>query len=528
MDDRQAYAVSTTPDEVAERLAAIESTFSRSTQAGICVTDGFGVTVTVNRGALVIQDGVAQQRRIRRFDRATHQISRLVVRNVTGMVSFDALRWCEALGIGVVLLGPDDRPLMTSAPQRTDDARLRRIQARAGDLYVGLDIARTLIANKVLGEARVLTTRLAADEAASMLLNLVPSVESASSLEEVRGLEATAAACYWQSWVGRAECAPHFSSRDLQRVPGHWRSYDGRRSVLASANSNRSAERPVNALLNYLFALLESETVMACYAVGLDPGMGVMHRDAKNRHSMADDLMEPVRPEVESYVLDLLRDRTFKKADFIERSDGSLRLMAPLTHELAETIPHWQSLVAPVVERVAHALGQEMEGKYVSHTPLTKRRHRDAQAVVKARRAATGGVAANRSLRQQPATNGSLPYWACPDCGGVVTDRHRVRCDACIARDPSQAPAVRAKRGQAISSRKRALREQKDLGLPEHWDAVWFRREVLPRLAEYKLAIIMERAGCSKGFASDIRRGRYLPNVSTWRALADLVGIDLP
>ena len=119
------------------------------------------------------------------------------------------------------------------------------------------------------------------------------------------------------------------------------------------------------------------------------------------------------------------------------------------------------------------------------------------------------------------------PQCSCVDCGAQVTNREHVRCDASIDADPRQTPAIRKKRAQAIASRKRALRERGDAGLPEYCDPAWYRREVLPRLAEVKLAQIMEAAGCSKGFASVVRMGRSTPHVSTWRALAALAGIEI-
>jgi hypothetical protein len=36
--------------------------------------------------------------------------------------------------------------------------------------------------------------------------------------------------------------------------------------------------------------------------LGLDPGLGVLHRDRPNRDSLACDLMEPVRPLVDAYL----------------------------------------------------------------------------------------------------------------------------------------------------------------------------------------------------------------------------------
>src|SRR6266851_5322171 len=50
--------------------------------------------------------------------------------------------------------------------------------------------------------------------------------------------------------------------------------------------------------------LLESEARLAAAALGLDPGMGVLHADTPARDSLACDLMEPVRPQVEAFLLD--------------------------------------------------------------------------------------------------------------------------------------------------------------------------------------------------------------------------------
>jgi hypothetical protein len=54
------------------------------------------------------------------------------------------------------------------------------------------------------------------------------------------------------------------------------------------------------------------------------------------------------------------------------------------------------------------------------------------------------------------------------------------------------------------------------------YDTELFRREILPRLGTVKLSEIAEAARCSKAYASDIRRGKWTPHVSTWAALAEL------
>jgi transcriptional regulator with XRE-family HTH domain len=52
-------------------------------------------------------------------------------------------------------------------------------------------------------------------------------------------------------------------------------------------------------------------------------------------------------------------------------------------------------------------------------------------------------------------------------------------------------------------------------------------REILPKLGTVKLSKIAEATGCSRAYASDIRRGKWTPYVSTWAALAEACGAEL-
>jgi hypothetical protein len=293
--------------------------------------------------------------------------------------------------------------------------------------------------------------------------------------------------------------------------------------VLASSNSNKKAERPVNAILNYCYALLEAEAILACQVVGLDPGLGLIHSDVKSRASFALDLIEPVRPQIDGYVLDLLENRTFRKADLIETPDGHCRLLAPLTHDLAESMPLWAKALAPLAEEMAHAFGRSIAGKYEASTPLTKTKSKSAQAVVKARKAKIQPATAPKIARQKPGSMKVEPHWLCPGCGSAVENQRHVRCDSCIDKDPKHSAELRGRRGAAIAARKRAIKEWDEANLDVDYDPDYFRTEILPGLASVKLKDIMEAAGISKGFASVVRRGVYEPHVSTWGALERLV-----
>jgi len=130
-------------------------------------------------------------------------------------------------------------------------------------------------------------------------------------------------------------------------------------------------------------------------------------------------------------------------------------------------------------------------------------------------------AAASTVALQKPAS-ATKSQWTCPDCGQPVANHRHVRCDACIAADPAQTTEIRGRRGAAIAARKRALSEWEKANPGAVYDPELFRREIWPSLGAVPLAEIVKAIGCSKASASDIRRGKQTPHVSTWAALEHL------
>ena len=207
-----------TAGDIADGIGAIRSTYARDTSAtGVCVADGMGLRFSVERGALVVVDGMGEYRRERHFDKATHGLRRVVILGSTGTVTLDALHWCSGLGIGVVVLGPDGAARLASTPRLTDDARLRRAQALATSQPVGLGIARYVLAAKVRGQGLVVTKRFGELTEAETIGDLAEAIEVVDTIDEARQLEASAAALYFGTWAGRAETAPTFAAKDRGR-----------------------------------------------------------------------------------------------------------------------------------------------------------------------------------------------------------------------------------------------------------------------------------------------------------------------
>jgi CRISPR-associated endonuclease Cas1 len=384
-------------------------------RGGVCVVEGYGIRVFTRSGRLHVEDGFGRERREQVFSRTKPELSRLVLLGHAGTLTLEALRWLSDLGISYLHLDADGRVLATSVPS-DGDARLRRSQALAASSPVGLEIARSVLTEKLRGQREVLLTLepddsfVAAFDAASDWLSV------ASDVNEMMMAERDAALAYWTGW---RDVEVRFRKSDIERVPERWRSFGRRISPLTGAP--RLAVTPPNALLNYLYALLEAETRVACLTVGLDPTLGMVHADYRSRDSLALDLMEAVRPRVDAYMLEVLRQRTFAKGDFFETRRGVCRILSPLTRELAQTLPVWAELVAPVCERVVKMLA-EAPGSKIERlsTPLTRANHTEARDAVRKRPLPTDRV---RVPKPEP---------TCRQCGGEVLRRDRMYCDECL------------------------------------------------------------------------------------------------
>jgi CRISPR-associated protein Cas1 len=449
----------------------------------------------------------------------------------SGYLTLDAIRWAKAAGVALIVVD-SDAELVLAPAGGSADARVVRVQA-APPTELAAEAARQLLRPKVTGQALIASDILKDHAGADTLSSLAEAMDQATSVDECRQLEASAAACYFAAWADHAATTMHFIAKDARRVPAHWATFDGRRSLLTGGVSPRKAERPTNALLNlaYYFGVIEAR--QAAVAVGLHPGLGIVHADQPGKDALAFDLVEPIRPAVERLVLELLAGRMFTKADFVERSDGSVRIGHRLVQELAGTMPAWAREVAPHAERLAHLLGRAVTGKWTLRTPLTKSKGRQAAAAVKARKVSAKTASAHsvgpraRARRQDP-DQAVLGLFGCVECGCPVSSGRHVRCDGCIAADPRQTADRRARRGAAISGRKRKQTEWEAAHPGQVYDPDYFVRDILPGLRSVTLAEIMRVTGLSKGFCSRVRAGQFTPHISHWAALADLVGVAHP
>jgi CRISPR-associated endonuclease Cas1 len=482
---------------------------------------GFGIKVSVDRGHLSIEDGVGTDRRRLRLPRVGHGLRRLVVIGSDGMISLDALRWLADQAAAFVMLERDGKVLTTTGPVRSSDARLRRAQALANESGVALQIARELITQKLATQERLARHQLNNILIADAISRDIDQLSSVESMDAVRMLESRSAKAYWSAWAGvRIE----FPRNELGRVPEHWRTFGTRHSLLTG--SPRLAVNPPNAILNYLYAVLESEASLAAAVVGLDPGLGVLHMDAKNRDSLACDLMEPVRAEVDAFVLDWIGREPLRRADFFETETGNCRLMSSLCRKLSETAPVWGRLVAPWAEHLARTLwAGRPRSKSMERlsTPLTQQHEREAK----------GRVVPSSALAPRPQK-------VCRGCGAVLEQNQRNHCALCgvnisranmieIAkrgRPASRSAEARAKQSAIQKQHRAAIKGWLPSSLPAWLTQSSYRELILPRLAGITIPEIARTLNVSEPYAAKLRKGQHVPHPMHWQALAELAGVS--
>jgi CRISP-associated protein Cas1 len=91
-------------------------------------------------------------------------------------------------------------------------------------------------------------------------------------------------------------------------------------------------------MLNYAYAVLQSQVQIEAVAAVYDPILGIMHHGYKGSPALVFDLMEPHRPKVDVAVLAFALSETFSGADFVIRSDGVVRLAPQLARRVCQLV----------------------------------------------------------------------------------------------------------------------------------------------------------------------------------------------
>jgi CRISPR-associated protein Cas1 len=272
------------------------------------------------QGAYLAKDGEAVAVRVKEETRM-----RIPIHNLGGIVCFGQvgaspflLGFCGEQGVAVSFLTENGRFLARVQGPASGNVLLRRGQyRRADDEAAASGIARAFLAAKI-ANSRIVLLRSLRDRpeavgtenlraAAARLALFIEGLRAGLSLDILRGLEGNAARTYF-------EVFDHLIVQQKESFFFHERS---RRPPLDN----------MNALLSFLYTLLRHDVEAALEAVGLDPAVGVLHRDRPGRPGLALDLMEELRAYLaDRLALSLVNLRQIRPEGFTHGESGGVTM----------------------------------------------------------------------------------------------------------------------------------------------------------------------------------------------------------
>lgn len=299
---------------------------------------GFGTCLYTRKG-LVVDD---RSRHVA-TEYPPHQLpfDWVIVDNYTGYASWSALRFLMAHAIPIVHMAWNGNLYGVTAPPGPISARVKLGQYRT---Y-------TDTSRRVAYASAFLRAKL---DASTRHLDALARLYSVDSL----AFEAEVGRYPESRWTDinrllefEAKCANVYWREYRKAVEALWPGSGFNSRGNTSYSWTRNAADPVNALLNYAYAILEARCRVAVVRAGFDPTIGYLHSIAPSKHPLVYDFQELGRALVDSVVLEIVRadSSVRKKGAFVRTTDWGLRLAPEAARGL--------------IERLSFAFSRKVPGK---------------------------------------------------------------------------------------------------------------------------------------------------------------------
>jgi len=220
------------------------------------------------------------------------------------------LRKLAGRGISLLVINPrkPEDPAWISGPAHNDaERRVRQLRASDDD-RICRKVAAYLVGQKLQGHRSLLLRAIDRHPVHRSQLHRAERQisrawlrlgERDQSLDSLRGIEGAAAAAWFTA------CAA--------LLPGEW-NFHGR--------NRRPPRDPVNAMLSLGYTLADHVANRKLQEQGWDPMIGFYHRLAWSRRSLSSDLLEPLRPLVDEWVLELVTEGHLQPGHFRDSGEG--------------------------------------------------------------------------------------------------------------------------------------------------------------------------------------------------------------
>ena len=270
------------------------------------IIDGFGKSVSKRDNQIVIKENGVEKDYFR-----VEEISQILLTG-KGSITFDALKLlaehnvdCASLDwrgrINYRLTTPDNKNAIVKKEQY-----FALTDKRSGYM------AKSFILAKIENQKAILGTLAKSRKDNDFLINQrnklnnnkhklleIQNRKSEDVRSKIMGVEGQASAEYWLG----------IESIVNEKWDFHYR-------------SGKGADDPVNALLNYGYAILENDIWKSIYLAGLDPYCGFLHSERYGRASLVYDLIEEFRQQiVDKVVLSIINRNQISLDDFEYNGD---------------------------------------------------------------------------------------------------------------------------------------------------------------------------------------------------------------
>lgn len=255
----------------------------------------------------------------------------IIVGNVT--IDTQVLHRLSDIGASVLFLSRKRlgfRGMMHGRLHNNGILRVKQYQKSLSDF--SMEISREIVRKKIKCQREFLLSvrdnrpdlRFPMTDASRTLEKILETLNTQGvTLESLRGLEGGASATYFSAYTKLFPDSLEFKKRN-----------------------RRPPKDPVNAVLSLCYTLLHYEAVREIEVIGLDPTIGFYHQFEYGRESLACDLVEIFRTEVDRFVRELFKERIFSSRDFSKEDERpgcylkkkSRKRLYPLYEEWAKEI----------------------------------------------------------------------------------------------------------------------------------------------------------------------------------------------
>lgn len=310
------------------------------------ILSGHGNSMRIDKGTLRIKEGFTHypQRVIEhRYFKGDLELPKIIMLlDGSGSLSFDVLSWLSEQSVSLIRIkwNGEVAIVCNGSGYAADQCKVDWQRELRHNPEKRLTFAKDLISRKLKNSVATLQNQLPQSDYNRKAIDwakrgIAELPEKLTSLRQVRALEGHCASAYFKAW---RPLELDWKQNSKYPIPDHWRNYRARSAVHECKSENRRASDPVNAMLNYAYAIRLSQLQIEAIGMGHHPMLGIMHHEERGKPSYILDLLEPERPKVDATVLEFVQKQQLSPVDFVLRKDGACRLSPRLASIVAGMI----------------------------------------------------------------------------------------------------------------------------------------------------------------------------------------------